>query len=313
MVYLNAANNLEPCGIKDMNEMESAGSSNDVNVLVECARFQAHPQPRPNGAYMSNPFTESSSQYYFGLDNTPGTRRYYILKDDDRLRTRSVMLGNVGEPDAGRPEPLANFGRWAAETFPAEHYALVIWNHGAGWAGVSADENTHHTLEMPDVRVALEGICDALKKQGHPGGKIDVLDFDACLMATLEVAYELRDVVDYLASSQETEPGDGMAYDEYLRWLDTYPEAPPASLAKAMVETYVKSYAPGGVQTEGDRWSSGETKSAIRLARTADLRKALDEVAKLLDPKPDLLGEVAEQSRKETRHFGDLSDIQDFL
>jgi hypothetical protein len=284
-----------------------------VNVLVECARFQAHPQPRPNGAYMSNPFTDTANPYYFGLDNTPGTRRYYILKDDDKLRIRSVMLGNVGATDAGRPEPLADFGKWAAENFPAEHYALVIWNHGAGWAGVSADENTHHTLEMPDVRVALEGICGALKKQGHPGGKIDVLDFDACLMATLEVAYELRDVVDYLASSQETEPGDGMAYDEYLRWLDTYPEAPPASLAKAMVETYVKSYAPGGVQVEGERWSSGETKSAIRLARTADLRKALDDVAKLLDPKPDLLGDVAEQILKDTRRFGDLVDIQDFL
>ena len=62
------------------------------------------------------------------------------------------------------------------------------------------------------------------------------------------IANELRDTVDYLASSQETEPGDGMAYGEYLRWLNTYPEAPPASLAKAMVETYVKAYAPGGVQ-----------------------------------------------------------------
>lgn len=315
MVYLNAANNLEPCGIKDMNEMEAAGSSNDVNVLVECARFQAHPQPRPNGAYMSNPFSESTAnQYYFGLDNTPGTRRYYILKDDDRVRIRSVMLGNVGDTDAGRPEPLANFGRWAVENFPADHYALVIWNHGAGWAGVSADENTHHTLEMPDVRVALEGICDQLKKQDHPGGKIDVLDFDACLMATLEVAYELRGAVDFLASSQETEPGDGMAYDEYLRWLDTYPEAPPASLAKAMVETYVKSYAPGGVQVESnEHWYSGETKSAIRLARVADLRTALDGVAKLLEPKPDLLGDVADRIVKDTRRFGDLVDIEDFL
>jgi hypothetical protein len=310
MVYPNAA---KPRAVRHQgHERWSRPARQRRERAGRVRALQAHPQPRPNGAYMSNPFTESSSQYYFGLDNTPGTRRYYILKDDDKLRIRSVMLGNVGETDAGRPEPLANFGRWAAENFPAEHYALVIWNHGAGWAGVSADENTHHTLEMPDVRVALEGICDALKKQGHPGGKIDVLDFDACLMATLEVAYELRDVVDYLASSQETEPGDGMAYDEYLKWLDTYPEAPPASLAKAMVETYVKSYAPGGVD-EGDRWSSGETKSAIRLARTADLRKALDEVAKLLDPKPDLLGEVAEQILKDTRRFGDLVDIQDFL
>jgi len=311
MVYLNAANNLEPFGIKDMNEMESAGSSADVNVLVECARFRAHPDVRPNGQYLVNPFADHESPFYVGLDAAPGTRRYYILKDDDPLRIRSVMLDNVGETDCGRPEPLCDFGKWAVESFPADHYALVIWNHGAGWSGVSYDDNTHHTLEMPDVRAALEGICAALKARGQE--RLDVLDFDACLMATLEVAYELRGTVDYLASSQETEPGDGMAYGEYLRWLTTYPEAPPASLAKAMVETYVKAYAPGGVQVEGDRWSGGETKSAIRLGRVAELKAAVEDVGKLLLGKPELLGDVAEQILKDTRRFGNLVDLQDFL
>ena len=202
-----------------------------------------------------------------GVDEAllPGTRRYYVLKDDDTMRVRSVLLGNVGETDCGRPEPLTDFGRYCIESFPADHYALVIWNHGAGWSGVSADENTHHTLEMGDVRGALEGMQAALKSQGKE--RVDVLDFDACLMATLEVAYELRNTVDFLASSQDTEPGDGMAYGEYLRWLNTYPEAPPASLAKAMVESYVKAYAPGGVQVEGDYWSGSETKTARRAGR----------------------------------------------
>jgi hypothetical protein len=313
MVYLNAANNLEPFGIKDMNEMESAGSTSEVNVLVECSRFHARPSVRPNGQYLSNPFAEHESPFYVGLDAAPGTRRYYILKDEDKLRVRSVMLENVGETDCGRPEPLIEFGRFAAENFPAEHYALVIWNHGAGWSGVSYDDNTKHSMDMPDVRAAMEGIAAALKKAGHPTGKVDVLDFDACLMATLEVAYELKDSVDFLASSQESEPGDGMAYGEYLRWLTTYPEAPPASLAKAMVETYVKAYAPGGVQVDGDHWSGGETKSAMRLARVAELKAAVEEVAKLLEQKPDLLGEVADQIVKETRRFGRLVDIQDFL
>jgi len=311
LVYLNAANNLEPFGIKDMNEMESAGSSADVNVVVECARFRAKPGVRPNPAYLSNPFLEVEQPYYLGLDNVPGTRRYYVLKDSDPMRVRSVMLGNVGETDCGRPEPLADFGRWAVENFPADHYALVIWNHGAGWSGVSADENTHHTLEMGDVRVALEGMQRALQKQGK--SKLDVLDFDACLMATLEVAYELRDTVDFLASSQETEPGDGMAYGEYLRWLNTYPEAPPASLAKAMVESYVRAYAPGGVQVDGDFWAGSETKSAIRLARVAACRDAVEEVAKLLQGKQDLLGDVADELLKETRTFGNLVDLHDFL
>src|SRR5262249_6046325 len=146
-----------------------------------------------------------------------------------------------------------------------------------------------------------EGICDAVKKQGHGKERLDVLDFDACLMATLEVACELSGTVDYLASSQETEPGDGLPYGEYLEWLNTYPEAPAASLAKAMVETYVKSYAPGGVQVQGDRWAGSETKSAMRLSLANGLRTAMNDVAKLLEQKPDLLGDVADQIVKESR------------
>jgi hypothetical protein len=189
MVYLNAANNLEPFGIGDMNEMEKVGSTSEMNVVVECARFRGKQALKPNSQYLSNPFSDFSGTFYFGLDNSPGTRRYYILKDDDKARLRSVLVENIGETDAGRPEPLANFGKWAVENYPAEHYCLVIWNHGAGWAGVSMDENTHHGMDLPDVRSALESICGALDKQGKK--KVDIVDFDACLMATLEVAYEL--------------------------------------------------------------------------------------------------------------------------
>src|SRR5262249_15167040 len=200
----------------------------------------------------------------------------------------------------------------AAEDYAVEHYALVIWNHGAGWSGVSSDDNTKHKLDLPEVREALEGICGALKKQGKD--RIDVLDFDACLMATLEVAYELKDTVDFLVSSQETEPGDGMPYDDYLAWLDTYPEASALSLSKAMVDTYVKSYAPQGSQTEQERGLYGaETNSAIRLARVTELRAGLESVAEILQGKDDLLGDVAEEIITETRTFGRLVDIQDFL
>lgn len=314
MVYLNAANNLEPFGIKDMNEMEKIGSDSNINIVVECARFRGKQKVQPNWSYLSNPYMDGSPVYYLGLDNEPGTRRYYILKDEDSMRIRSVMMQNVGETDAGRPEPLADFGKWTVENFPADHYALVIWNHGAGWSGVSSDDNTHHSMDMGDVRTALEGICAKLKESGKD--KIDVLDFDACLMATVEVAYELKDTVEFLAASQETEPGDGMLYSDYLKWLATYPEAAPASLAKSMAESYVRSYAPSGEQAGGPNaawWGGSETKSVIRCDRASRLRDAIEDVAKLLHQKPELLGDVAEQLMRETRAFGRLVDVHDFF
>lgn len=313
MVYLNAANNLEPFGVKDMNEMEQIGSTSDMNVVVECARFHGKQAVKPNSQYLVNPYSDFSGQFYIGLDNTPGTRRYYILKDEDKARLRSVMVENVGETDAGRPEPLANFGKWAAENFPAEHYMLIIWNHGAGWSGVSYDDNTHHGMDLPEVRQALEGICQTLKKQNKD--KIDILDFDACLMATLEVGYELRGTVDYLVASQETEPGDGNPYADLLKFVSTYPESPSPAVAKAVAETYIKSYAPNGSQAEGSDqfWYGSETKSVIRLSKMQELKDSVESVAQLLQNKPDVLGDVTEEVVRDARKFGRLVDIQDFF
>lgn len=310
MVFLNAANNLEPFGIEDLNEMEKVGSTKDVNVVVELARYRGlEKRPRVNNGYFQNPFTEREQQFYFGLESPPGTSRYYVLKDDDKVRVQSVLKMTAPAIDAGRKENLSEFGKWAVENYPAENYCMVIWNHGAGWSGVSFDENSNHTLDLPEVREALEGVTASLKNGKK---KIDVLDFDACLMATLEVGYELKDSVDYLVASQETEPGDGMPYDDYLGWLVTYPEAPAGAFAKAMVDNYVKSYAPKGSQTIGDFVSFGETKSALRLAKTADLKDSVENVARLLKARPNLLGEVSEEIVRDTRKFGRLVDIHDF-
>jgi len=143
--------------------------------------------------------------------------------------------------------------------------------------------------------------------------RIDIVDFDACLMATLEVGYELKDTVDFLVASQAVEPGDGMPYDDYLKWLVTYPSAPPVSFAKAMVESYVRSYAPKGSQVEGENSAFFETKSAVRLARIEDLCKAVNHVAELMLARPELLGEVTEHVMQDVRRFGRLVDIHDFF
>lgn len=313
MVFLNAANNLEPYGIEDMNEMEKIGSTRDVNVVVELARYKGRTTKAPvNAEYFSNPYTEREQHFYLGLDNEPGTNRYYVLKDDDSVRVRSVLKKRAGITDGGDPKCLADFGKWAVENYPAEHYCLVIWNHGAGWSGVSYDDNSHKGLDLPEVRSALEAITASVKAKNGKA-KIDVLDFDACLMATAEVAYELKDTVDFLLASQETEPGDGMPYDDYLAWLTTYPEASPLSFSKAMVDTYVKSYAPRGSQSGGEVVGFSETKSAIHLARMDEFRAAIENVAAKALARPQLLGAVTEEAFGKTRAFGRLVDVQDFL
>ena len=318
MVFLNAANNLEPFGIKDMNEMEMVGSTPDVNVVVELARYQGKQAVKPNGQYLQQSLLGVFGAILYWHGQHAG--------DAPLLRAEGLGQGAAALGDAherrrdrrGAPEPLANFGKWAVENFPAEHYALVIWNHGAGWSGVSYDDNTHHGMDLPEVREALEGICGSLKRQNKE--HIDILDFDACLMATLEVGFELRNTVDTLVASQEVEPGDGNPYTDWLKFLSQYPEAPPAAIAKSLVEAYINSYAPNGSQagaaapTGEERWNGGaETKSAIRLSKMVETRDAVEAVAKILQGKTDLLGDVAEDILKDARRYGRLVDIQDFF
>ena len=316
MVFLNGANNLEPFAIDDMNEMEKFGSTDDVNVIVEIARMERDEEEdfseKPDPSYLYNPYQKPEKpQFYFGVGNTPGVERYYILKDNDDMRIQSVIKERVPNVDHGSSEALANFGKWATENYPAEHYALMIWNHGSGWTGISYDDNTHHGMDLPEVRTAMEAICAQLKEQ-QGKEKIDIVDFDACLMATYEVAYELHETVDYLVASQELEPGEGLPYDDVLEWLTMFPEASPVSFCKALVDRYVRSYGPGGSQTYGGQSGYSETLSAIRLANIPPMREALEEFAQLLEQRPQLLGETAEEIIAETRRFsGRLIDLQD--
>jgi len=99
MVYMAGDNNLSSAGDVDLNEMRQAGSSDRVNVLVE--------------------FDNAGNQ---------GTRRIRIGKDG-----RGEAVDSLGETDSGSPEVLSGFIEWAAENYPADRYALILWNHGGGW------------------------------------------------------------------------------------------------------------------------------------------------------------------------------------
>ena len=61
----------------------------------------------------------------------------------------------------------------------------------------------------PRLSYALSQIKDVL------GQKIDLVGMDACLMAMVEVAYEIKDYVNILVASQETEPGYWMGLCRY--------------------------------------------------------------------------------------------------
>ena len=208
MVYLNADNDLESAGIKDINEMEKIGSGDKINIIVQCDR---------------------SPEYDESNGNWIGARRFYIQKDDDFSKINSKEIANLGESvDMGDPAVLTDFIKWGVKNYPAKKYALVIWNHGSGWKfqnarfspvkGISYDESSGNHLDNFKLTAAL---AEGVKLNG--GKKFDIIIMDACLMAMVEIAYQIKDSAKVYIASEEVAPADGMPYDSILAKLAARP------------------------------------------------------------------------------------------
>jgi len=286
MVYLDADNNLEGAGIKDFNEMETNGSTNSMNVIVEMDRVDGY---------------DSSN------GNWTGAKIFYVKKDSDMRTINSEMLKDLGEVNMGDPSSLTDFVKYSKENYPADHYALIIWNHGGGWKkrkktrhplikGVAYDDTDNDHLTMAEVKAAMETIKNTL------GQKLDVLDYDACLMGMIEVAYQIKDSVSYFSASEETEPGDGNPYDTILPEISSGTSA--ADFAKTIAEKYTKSYESG--------WSS-VTKAAIDLSKISTVVEAINSSVASMQGKMASMQNAISSARNSVLEFydSDYVDLKD--
>lgn len=214
LVYLNADNNLYQYGLRNMDQMQKVGSTADMNMVVE---FDPSPRGLP-------------------------TQRLYIEKDQ-----KPTVLQTFPETNMGDWKHFAEFVTWGIQNYPARHYAVIVWNHGDGWQGVSYDDNPYAHMTIPDLaqglRQAKMNLAPILARRGVANGPlIDILNFDACLMSSLEVAYELKDLAGIMIGSQYTEPGNGEDYTAILAHLVKEPHLNAHDLAAHMVYEYVLQY-----------------------------------------------------------------------
>lgn len=219
LVYLNGDNDLYQFGFLNIAQMEALGSTDQVNVVVQ---FDHEKQGVP-------------------------TQRLYITKNARPVQGKvtSQEVGILGETDMGNPKTFAEFLAWGVQNYPAKKYAVIVWNHGNGWQGVSYDDNPVSHLTMPELRMGLESMNGLIAQQRgmrSRGPQIELLNFDACIMSTLEVAYELRDTAKYLVGSQFNEPGEGENYTAFLTPLVAKPTMAGRELSEVLVYQYSLNY-----------------------------------------------------------------------
>ena len=152
---------------------------------------------------------------------------------DGKLVCLQKDLGAVSMTDPG---VLAGYIQWCAKSYPASRYELILWDHGGGSvSGYGYDEKFASTGSM-----SLAGVDQALERAGV---KFDFIGFDACLMATAETALTLAQHADYLIASEETEPGVGWYYTDWLTALGANTSMPTIEVGQRIVDTFVDTCA----------------------------------------------------------------------
>jgi hypothetical protein len=284
ILYSAGDNNLASFLHQDINELESVGSDENTHIVT---------------------IADQGKQWDAAFK---GAKVFYLKKDNDMSKINSPLLKNLGQVNTADPKFMASYITEIIKKFPAEHIAIIIGDHGSGWQGAIEDDTHHKYMSLPEIREALEEIY---KKTGK---RIDVLAFDACLMAMAEVGYELKNAVKYLVASEETEGGSGYNYNIIFSKAikDAVSKIQQAALFKVNVDP--EEFAKIIVESAKEYSDDIETISAVDLNKVNDLVSKLDEFAKLvLSSTQQDIQKLKEKIRK-TQSFaiGSFRDLYHF-
>ncbi len=144
----------------------------------------------------------------------------------------NLLEENMGNGAMTDPANLTTFIKYCAENYPANRQMLIFWDHGGGSLSGYGYDETHASSGS----MTLSGIQSALKNAGE---KFDFIGFDACLMATVETDLMISNYADYIIASEETEPGVGWYYTNWLTDLSGNTSMPTIEIGKKIIDDFV--------------------------------------------------------------------------
>ena len=269
---------------KDMQEMEASGIDlSKVNLLI---------------------YTGGSPKWHNDALEVPVDRHavYQLTKNGFEAVTEFDAIS------MGESECLTRFLTYGYENHPSETYGLILWDHGNGPVmGYGSDLlYDKDALTLPEIETSL--------KNSPFGGdaRFEFIGFDACLMASAELACMVDDYADYLIASQEVEPGFGWNYE----FLAQCGKVNTSTLLQNIVDSYI-SYSEAFFE-QNTFFKSEVTLAVVDLSYASELEKAIDNLfAEASENIGDEFNQLA-LHRVETRAFGrattgseyDLVDLQ---
>jgi hypothetical protein len=233
MVYISGDNNLEDYVVKDI-ELELAPTGSSANVQVVA-------------------LADRGPGYDTSYGDWQTTKLFHVttgMKAD-----AASAVADWGERNMGDRQTLIDFVSWSKANYPAGHYALYFWGHGWNWhpGYVMQDDTNADTLDLDELKAAIPSL-----------GFIDVVGYDGCNMASIEVDYAWHGHATAVSSSQEYVGWDGVEYDVVLAQLAANPNmtADQVAIATSQSASNDKTWSAVAVDsrfdaliTAVDQWS----------------------------------------------------------
>jgi hypothetical protein len=211
MIYINGDNNLGILAANLIEDLETRAPDGEFRVIIQ-------------------------------IDHPWNTMERYELKGNGDINNidSTLIYQHQGEfYNSGLALNLYQFMTWSADYAPAEHYCLVLWDHGGGFWGCSIDEShqEYNHFNLDDLNEKLTIFKD--KKR-----ILEVLVFDMCLMSCFEVVAQLQDCVGYMVAAENIVNAVTVEGNVFQHILDFYPDYIPSAIqvANAFVSGFQDSF-----------------------------------------------------------------------
>ena len=208
MVYMSGDNNLEDFIVKDIElELGLAGSNADIQIVALADRGPGYDTSR---------------------GNWQTTKLYHVTQGI--VADAASAVADWGERNFGDPQTLIDLVTWTKTNYPADRYALYFWGHGWNWhpGWVMEDDTDVDTLDYHEMKAAIPLL-----------GFIDVVGYDGCNMATMEIYKLWQNKATAIAASEEYVGWNGIEYDSVIAQLRANPFMSADQVAVANAQSAV--------------------------------------------------------------------------
>lgn len=262
LVYMVGNNNLSSDAENNINGIKSGYIPSDDNLLV----------------------------YYHTQSQNPVLLKIY--KDENGAVAEDTVY-RFPVRNSSTAESLKSAMQVTGTMFPAQEYGLFLWSHGTGWLP-QGHYNTKSFGSESGKEIEIQDLVNAFPY------KLSFVVFDACLMGSVEVAYQMKDSVDYVIASPTEILSTGFPYSSIMKHIFKTPMD-----LEAVAAEYYDYY----------NFQGGQMRSAtISLVKTEALEELAKETKEVLEKYGDnidniSLTDVQRYFRYNKSWFFDLGDF----